>query len=115
MLLGGYAWDAIANQFTSMSPEERLKWAIEYGTHIHPQYPQEFKTSVSVVWHRVPWALGCYGLWRDREADYDKATKIDGRVVMAGEHVSFIPAWMEGTITSSLDAISRLHDGVING
>lgn len=115
VLLGGYAWGAIANQFTAMTPEERLKWAIEYGTHIHPQYPQEFKTGVSVVWHRVPWTLGCYGLWRDREANYDKATRIDGRILMAGEHVSYIPAWMEGAITSSLDAISRLHDRVING
>lgn len=115
VLLGGYAWDATANQFTAMNPDERLKWAIEYGTHIHPQYPEEFKTGVSVVWHRVPWSLGCYGLWHDREANYDKATAIDGRILMAGEHVSYIPAWMEGTITSSLDAISRLHDRVING
>ncbi|MBV0893385.1 flavin monoamine oxidase family protein [Paracoccus sp. Z118] len=115
VLLGGYAWDAIANQFTSMSPEERLKWAIEYGTHIHPQYPQEFKTGVSVVWHRVPWTLGCYGLWREREANYDKATRIDGRILMAGEHISYLPGWMEGAITSTLDAVSRLHDRVING
>ncbi|MFC0813544.1 FAD-dependent oxidoreductase, partial [Paracoccus panacisoli] len=85
------------------------------GSHIHPQYMEEFKTGVSVVWHRVPWTLGCYGLWRDREANYDQATKIDGRILMAGEHVSYIPAWQEGAITSALDAISRLHDRVING
>ena len=115
VLLGAYAWGAIANQFTAMNPEERLKWVREYGTHIHPQYRDEFKAGVSVAWHRVPWTQGCYGLWRDREANYDKATRIDGRILMAGEHVSYIPAWMEGAITSSLDAISRLHDRVING
>lgn len=115
VLLGGYPWGAISNQFTAMSPEDRIRWALEYGSHIHPQYMDEFKTGVSVVWHRVPWTLGCYGLWRDREANYDQATKIDGRILMAGEHVSYLPAWQEGAITSALDAISRLHDRVING
>jgi monoamine oxidase len=28
---------------------------------------------------------------------------------LAGEHVSHIPAWQEGAILSSLDAIRRLH------
>ena len=41
--------------------------------------------------------------------------QIDGRILMAGEHVSYLPAWQEGAITSALDAISRLHDRVING
>ncbi|HRO15403.1 MAG TPA: flavin monoamine oxidase family protein [Paracoccus sp. (in: a-proteobacteria)] len=115
VLLGGYAWESNANQFAAMSPEERIKWAVEFGARIHPQYPQEFKTGVSVVWHRVPWTLGCYALWREREANYDKATKIDGRILMAGEHVSYLPGWQEGAILSALDAISRLHDRVING
>jgi monoamine oxidase len=29
--------------------------------------------------------------------------------VLAGEHVFYIPAWQEGAVLSSLDAISRLH------
>ena len=39
--------------------------------------------------------------------------EIDGRIVLAGEHASYIPAWQEGAILSSLDAITRLHDRVI--
>jgi monoamine oxidase len=35
--------------------------------------------------------------------------QIDGRLVLAGEHVSYIPAWQEGAVLSSLDAIQRLH------
>ena len=115
VLLGGYSWGATAQQFTAMSPEDRVKWALEYGARIHPQYRDEFKTGVSVVWHRVPWVLGCYGLWREKDKNYDAATKMDGRIMMAGEHVSYVPAWQEGAITSALDAISRLHDRVING
>ena len=98
-----------------MQPEERIKWALEYGARIHPQYMDEFKTGVSVVWHKVPWVLGCGGIWRDKERDYQAAARIDRRVVCAGEHISYLPAWQEGAILSSLDAISRLHDKVING
>lgn len=115
VLLGGYSWGAIAYQFNSMPPEERVRIALEYGARIHPQYKDEFSNGVSVVWHRVPWVLGCYGIWQDKESQYQTAAAIDGRTVMAGEHISYLPGWQEGAILSSLDAISRLHDRVING
>jgi monoamine oxidase len=70
-----------------------------------------------VGWHRVPWILGCAGAWTEekRKQHYDNMCQIDGRVLLAGEHVSYIPAWQEGAITSSLNAISRLHQRVVNG
>jgi monoamine oxidase len=30
-------------------------------------------------------------------------------VVLAGEHCSYIGAWMEAALLSSIDAITRLH------
>ncbi len=115
VLLGGYTWRGENSyKFNAMEPDERLEWALRQGAKIHPQYRDEFKTGVSVVWHKVPWVLGCAGVWENRD-DYDEAIKIDNRVVCAGEHLSYLPAWQEGAILSSLDAISRLHDKVING
>ena len=32
---------------------------------------------------------------------------------LAGEHASYLPAWREGAVLSSLDAISRLHARVV--
>ena len=62
-----------------------------------------------------PGALGCYGAWTDakRAEHYDNLCALDGRIVLAGEHASYIPAWQEGAILSSLDAISRLHRRVV--
>jgi len=40
---------------------------------------------------------------------------IDGRILLAGEHASYLPAWQEGALLSSLDAISRLHRRVAGG
>jgi monoamine oxidase len=63
----------------------------------------------------VPFTLGCAGNWADgaREEHYDNLCGIDGRIVLAGEHASWLPAWQEGAILSSLDAITRLHERVV--
>ncbi len=116
VLLGGYTWRGPNSfEFNAMQPDERIQVALDYGAQIHPQYPDEYKAGVTVSWHKVPWVLGCSGVWQDKERDYEKAVAIDRRVVCAGEHLSYLPAWQEGAILSSLDAISRLHEKVING
>jgi len=116
VLLGAYQFgSANAYEFTAMSPAERVERAVAFGARIHPQYKSEFENGVSVAWHRVPFTLGCAGGWNDesRAAHYDNLCQIDGRIVLAGEHASYIPAWQEGAILSSLDAVTRLHERVI--
>jgi monoamine oxidase len=115
VLLGGYSWETYAYEFSALPPEERVKRAVEYGSQIHPQYKTEFENGVAVAWHRVPWTNGCYGIWTDekRAEHYDNLCEIDGRIALAGEHASYIPAWQEGAVLSSLDAISRLHKRVV--
>jgi monoamine oxidase len=111
VLLGTYNWGLDAMEFTAMSPEQRVRKAVEYGSQIHPAYPEEFENGVSVAWHRSPFALGCFGLWSNeaREKHYDNLCRFDGRIVLAGEHASFLPGWQEGSVTSALDAIARLQ------
>ncbi len=116
VLLGAYLFEgANAFEFTSLAPAERVARAVEFGASIHPQYKTEFENGVSVAWHRVPFTLGCAGNWTDkaRAEHYDNLCRIDGRIVLAGEHASYIPAWQEGAILSSLDAIARLHERVV--
>jgi monoamine oxidase len=115
VLLGAYIFEGPnAFEFTAMTPAERVARAVTFGAAIHPQYPAEFENGVAVAWHRVPFTLGCAGNWTDetRAAHYDNLCQIDGRIVLAGEHASYIPAWQEGAILSSLDAITRLHERV---
>jgi monoamine oxidase len=115
VLLGAYIWGLNATEFTAMSPAERVKAAVAYGSQIHPQYAMEFDNGVAMAWHRSPFTLGCFGLWTDalREKHYNNLCQIDGRIVLAGEHASYIPAWQEGAVTSSLNAINRLHQKAI--
>jgi monoamine oxidase len=116
VLLGAYLFGGPnAYEFTSMAPAERVARAVELGANIHPQYRAEFENGVAVAWHRVPFTLGCAGNWTEkaRAEHYDNLCQIDGRIVLAGEHASYIPAWQEGAILSSLNAITRLHDRVV--
>jgi monoamine oxidase len=112
VLLGAYIWDMLTSmEFTSMTPAERVAKAVEYGSKIHPQYREEFDNGIAVAWHRAPFAMGCFGLWTEaaRAQHYDNLCGFDGRIVLAGEHASYLPAWQEGAVTSALDAIDRLH------
>jgi monoamine oxidase len=56
-------------------------------------------------------------MWTEqaRAAHYETLCAIDGRIVLAGEHASYLPAWQEGALLSGLDAIDRLHRRVVSG
>jgi monoamine oxidase len=117
VLLGGYMWGLNAYEFTAMTPEERIRKTVEYGSQIHPQYKTEFENGIAVAWHRSPFTMGCFASWTDdlRAKHYDNLCQIDGRIMLAGEHASYLPAWQEGAVTSALDVIERLHQRVMAG
>jgi monoamine oxidase len=116
VLLGAYAFGSYAREFTSLPPAERVRKAVEWGAQIHPQYPDEFENGISVGWHRVPGAQGCFGLWTEaiRKMHYQSLCEIDGRIALAGEHASYLPAWQEGAVLSALDTVARLHARVVS-
>jgi monoamine oxidase len=116
VLLGAYTFGPYAHEFTSLPPEERVRRAVEWGAQIHPQYRETFESGIAVGWNRNPATLGCHGMWSDarRAEHYEKLVELEGRLVLAGEHASHIPAWMEGAILSALDAVQRLHRRVVS-
>lgn len=115
VVLASYLFGANSFKFSSLTPEERLKKTMEHFVKIHPQGTKEFSSAMSVAWHRVPFTMGCYGLWTTdtREKHYKNVSTMDRRVVLAGEHISYIPAWQEGAILSSLEAIRQLNERAI--
>ena len=115
VLLGAYIWGLNAMELTAMTPEERVQKVLEYGTQIHPQYPKEFDNGIVVAWHRSPFTMGCYGMWSTeaRARHYDDLCQVDQRIVLAGEHASFLGGWQEGAVTSALDAVGRLHQRAV--
>jgi monoamine oxidase len=95
-----------------MTPEQRIEAALEQGSVFHPQqYRKEFVSGASVSWSRTPWVLGCCARWNEdtRREHYQELVALEDRIVLAGEHASYIGCWMEGSLLSALDAITRLH------
>jgi len=112
VLLGAFASGAGAYRLAGMTPEERIEAALAQGSVFHPGvYRREFQTGASVAWGRVPWTMGCCARWNEetRKEHYQTLVAVDDRVVLAGEHASYVGCWMEGALLSSLDAITRLH------
>lgn len=111
VLLGAYSFGANSYRIAGLPPDQRIAAALAQGTAIHPQYPAEFDNGVAVAWNRVPWSLGCCAIWTEqtRKDHYQDLVSLDGRIVLAGEHASYVGCWQEGALLSSLDAITRLH------
>ena len=112
VLLGAFSSGMGGYHLGGMSPEERIEVALTQGSVFHPDsYRKEFLSGASVAWSRVPWIQGCCARWTEetRQAHYQDLVAMDGRVVLAGEHASYVGCWMEGALLSSLDAITRLH------
>jgi len=49
--------------------------------------------------------------WTDdtRKSDYPVLSQPDGRIYLAGEHMSYINAWQAGALESARDVVRRLH------
>ncbi|RFU45692.1 flavin monoamine oxidase family protein [Paraburkholderia sp. DHOC27] len=116
VLLGAYTWGPASYEMGALPPAERIAVALSQGSQIHPQYAREYQTGFAMSWSRSPYTNGCFAAWTDalRKAHYTNLCQIDGRIVLAGEHASHIPAWQEGAVLSSLDAITRLHRRIVN-
>ena len=92
------------------APAERQEMALEQGARIHPQYRTEFETAFSVAWHRVTWIRGS---WVSNSADVRRELPVlrrpEGRVYLAGDHVSNLNAWMQGAFESARQVASSIH------
>ena len=118
VLLGAYSFGLPATEFTAMTPGGAHRAArSRHGAQIHPQYREEFENGVSVAWHRVPWTLGCFGLWTDATPQGPLPEPVRHRRPHRARRRArlLLPAWQEGAVLSSLDAITRLHKRVVAG
>lgn len=112
VLLAAYQFGAYATKYSGMTPQARLDLVRRDVQAIHPQANAEYRSGVSVGWHRVPWALGCYGMYTDegRKTTYEVISRRHGRVMLAGEHVSYWSGWQEGALLSAISAVQGIHE-----
>ena len=95
VIVGAYVWNKdIGLRFEGMSPEERLRVAIEEGERVHPGYAGEIEAGVSRAWGKVPFQKGAWPTGKEAPAALQRP---DGAIYFAGDQASALPGWQEGS------------------
>ncbi|MGC1302854.1 MAG: flavin monoamine oxidase family protein [Caulobacteraceae bacterium] len=115
VLLGYYQFGAAAAKVSAKSLKDREAFAAAAGQKVFPQYAQNVESSFSIAWHRVPFNMGGWAQWSEegRKEAYPILCEPDGRVYLAGEHLSYLTGWQEGGIESAWQQIAKLHKRVV--
>jgi monoamine oxidase len=111
VLLGYYNYMMDAVEMSALPPQGRAEFALAAGQNIFPAYRSSFESAFSVAWHRVRYNLGGWAEWSDetRKAAYPVLVEGEGRVLLAGEHLSYLTGWQAGAIESAWQQIEKIH------
>lgn len=94
-------------------PAARLAIALEQGARIHPQYRREFETGFSVAWQNVKYNRGGWALWTEESRNssvYRTLCQPDRALYLAGDHVAYTTAWMQGAFQSGRAVAQAIHE-----
>jgi monoamine oxidase len=114
ILIGYYNFNEKAERVGQLSYADREKLALQKGRLIHPQYDKEFEQSFSVSWHKTKYNLGGWAVYttETRKTQYPVLQKPDKNVYFAGEHLTYLNAWMAGAFESARKVVADLHGRV---
>jgi len=111
-VLVGYYQSGTRAEVTGKKPhKEREALALEQGALIHPQYKTEFENSFSVSWQNVKYNKGAWAQIgpAHRKGVYLDLLKPDRRMYFAGDHCTYLVAWMAGALESGREVATALH------
>ena len=111
VVLGFYPNGAAAARLSGMTLAQRRAYALAGGTKVFPEYAQNAEGSFSMMWHRAPFSMGGWAQWTEesRAKYYATLLEPEGRLYLAGEHLSYLTGWQEGGIESAWQQIGKLH------
>jgi monoamine oxidase len=114
VLLGYYSFGANAAKTSALDIAGRTALALAAGQKVFPEYKDSFETSFAASWHRIEHNLGGWAQWDDdgRRDAYPILCEPDGRIYLAGEHLSYLTGWQAGGIESAWQQIAKLNKRV---
>ena len=112
VLIGYYNFGDTAEKIGDLNAAGREQLALEQGSKIHPQYPEEFEDSFSIAWHKEQYQRGSWATYDEetRETYYPRLTEPDGPIYLAGDHISHHPGWQNAAFKSAHRVVDRIHD-----
>ena len=111
VVLGYYNYALDAIEVSALSQKDRANFALSAGEKIFPAYRATYENAFSVAWHRVQYSLGGWAEWNEaaRKSAYPVLLEGEKRVLLAGEHLSYLTGWQAGAIESAWQQIEELH------
>ena len=111
VVLGYYPHGAAAAKISAMSLADRKAYALAAGSKVFPEYASMAEGSFTMCWHRIPFNMGGWAEWTEdgRKKYYPTLLEPQGRLILAGEHLSYLTGWQEGGIESAWQQIAKLH------
>ncbi|MGB3640618.1 MAG: NAD(P)/FAD-dependent oxidoreductase [Rivularia sp. (in: cyanobacteria)] len=118
VMLASYTIGDDADRLGNMSESQRHNYVKDVVSKVHPELQQQGMITdvASIAWGNYEWSAGgCTIHWDDSNhtANYLEAARAQNNLFFAGEHCSKYPAWIQGSIESTLEAVYDIvsHQG----
>jgi monoamine oxidase len=98
--------------FTKLPIAEQIRISASSIEALHPGKSALLEKPVVVNWGQVPYSEGVGALWDGdgrRTGAYLELLKPEGPIVFAGEHLSYVGLWQEGSALSAHEALKLLQ------
>lgn len=120
VLVGAYVagWTNQGNPdlFVAKPVGEQIRISRESIEALHPGKSRLLGEGVAVNWGQVPFSEGVGALWGGGPGDNSRRTgaylellKPEGPIVFAGEHLSYVGLWQEGSALSAHEALKLVQ------
>lgn len=118
--VAGWTHQDTPEAFTKLPIEEQIRISAGSIEALHPGKSKLLEKPVVVNWGQVPYSEGVGALWdggpgqggERRTGDYLELLKPEGPIYFAGEHLSYVGLWQEGSALSAHEAIKLLQSQV---
>jgi len=108
--VAGWTHNDTPDAFVAKSIAEQIRISAGSIEALHPGKSRLLDKAVAINWGQVPFSEGVGAVgeeWgeRRRGARYAELLKPEGPIVFAGEHLSYVGLWQEGSALSAHDAL----------
>jgi len=107
-ILMTYARPGAAEPIAAMKETERIDSTLKQLDSFLPGVRNNFETATSKCWNEDEWARGAWAF--AGVGGLLLFAQPEGRIHFAGEHLSLLPSWMQGALSSSAQAIKQIHE-----
>lgn len=108
--VAGWTHDHTPDSFVAKPIAEQIRISRDSIEALHPGRSRLLESPLAINWGQVPWSEGVGAFGEDfgerkRGPQYRELLRPEGPIVFAGEHLSYLGLWQEGSALSAHEAL----------